>query len=141
MAYCTAQDLLDRFGERELIDAADRDQDGVADAAVISAACDDAAAEIDARISRRYAVPTTRAPALLRVLACDIARFRLFATRPHDEARKRYEAALALLDAIAEGEVRLGEDDGAARPGTVRLCTAKSLFTPADQAAFSGRLR
>ena len=25
MAYCELQDLIDRFGERELIDAADRD--------------------------------------------------------------------------------------------------------------------
>ncbi len=146
MGYCTVQDLIDRFGERELIDAADRDGDGKADEAVVLAACEDAAAEIDARLACRYAVPFARSTRILRALACDIARHELLNPRPHEEAIRRYEAALKLLESIASGELSLGADesdaeaDGGSRK-KVRFVARRSSFPPGLQDAFMGGLR
>ena len=140
MAYCTAQDMLERFGAREMADASDRAQTGEADVSVISVACEDASAEVDGRISRRYSVPLTSAPKLIRLLTCDIARYRLFATRPHEEARKRYEAAIAMLEEIASGALSLGADALPAASG-IRLRPGCSAFGPADQASYVRGLR
>jgi len=146
MAYCELQDLIDRFGERELIDAADRDGDGAPDAEVVAAACEDAAAEIDARLACRYAVPFARSTRILRALACDIARHELLTPRPHEEAIRRYEAAVKLLESIASGELSLGADEADAEAGTgsrpkVRFKARRPSFGVFDEAAFVGRLR
>ena len=146
MAYCELQDLIDRFGERELIDAADRDGDGKADEAVVLAACEDAAAENDARLARRYRVPFARSTRILRALACDIARHELLNPRPHEEAIRRYEAAVKLLESIASGELSLGADEADVEAdtgsrGKVRSRAQRSSFPPGLQDAFVGGLR
>lgn len=146
MAYCALQDLVDRFGVDEILDVADRDKDGAPDAAVISAACEDAAAEIDARLAKRYRVPFTASTRLLRALSCDIARYRLLDDRPHDQASARYEAAITLLDSIADGDVMLGAEEQAVQAGQaatvgIRLMPGRSCFDTRDQDDFSGGLR
>ena len=146
MAYCELQDLIDRFGERELVDAADRDGDGAPDAEVVAAACEDAAAEIDARLARRYRVPFARSTRILRALACDIARHELLNPRPHEEAIRRYEAAVKLLESIASGELSLGDAETLAEADTglhqkVRFAARQPSFDARDEAAFVGRLR
>ena len=146
MAYCELQDLIDRFGERELVDAADRDGDGAPDAEVVAAACEDAAAEIDARLARRYRVPFTRPTRILRALACDIARHELLNPRPHEEAIRRYEAAVKLLESIAAGDLSLGADEADVEADTgsrkkVRFVARQPSFDARDEAAFTGRLR
>lgn len=146
MAYCTLQDLVDRFGSDEMIDVADRDGDGAPDEAVVTAACEDASGEIDVRLARRYRVPFTTSTRLLRALGCDIARYRLLDDRPHEQAEARYQAAIDLLDAIASGEVMLGaeeqmaQSDPSARSG-IRFKPGRSCFTPRDQDDFGGGLR
>ena len=146
MAYCELQDLIDRFGERELVDAADRDGDGKADEAVVLAACEDAAAEIDARLARRYRVPFARSTRILRALSCDIARHELLNPRPHEEAIRRYEAAVKLLESIAAGDLSLGADEADVEAdtgsrGKVRSRAQRSSFPPGLQDAFVGGLR
>ena len=146
MAYCELQDLIDRFGERELVDAVDRDGDGAPDAEVVAAACEDAAAEIDARLARRYRVPFARPTRILRALSCDIARHELLNPRPHEEAIRRYEAAVKLLESIASGELSLGDAETLAEADTgsrpkVRFKARRSSFGVFDEAAFMGRLR
>ena len=136
MAYCTAQDMLERFGAREMADASDRAQTGEMDLSIISTACEDASAEVDGRLARRYSVPLTSAPRLLKLLACDIARYRLFATRPHEEARKRYEAAIEMLEEIASGVLSLGADEASPAASSIRVRPGSPVFGPADQAAY-----
>ena len=147
MAYCELQDLIDRFGERELVDAADRDGDGAPDAEVVAAACEDAAAEIDARLACRYAVPFARPTRILRALSCDIARHELLNPRPHEEAIRRYEAAVKLLESIAAGDLSLGADeaeaeaDSAGTPGGVRFRAERPSFPRHLQDAFTRGVR
>ncbi len=143
MAYCTFQDLVIRYGAAELNAAADRDGDGQADEEIVSAACEDAAAEIDARIARRYRLPLEQVPTIVKLIACDIARYRLLADRPHEQAIERYKGAVGLLDAIAAGTLTLatGALEPAAAPGDLGIAAEPSLFPPAVKAAFTGGLR
>lgn len=145
-AYCTLDDLVARFSLDEIISAADRDGDGVPDQGVVDAAIADASAEIDVRLAARYRVPFTRATRILRNLACDLARYELFQSRPHEEALRRRTAAIDLLDAIAAGDISLGPDEIEAQPEgqaktRISVQAPPSAFPPSEQEAFMGRLR
>ena len=76
MPYCTKADLIERFGEDEMLSLA-HDQDGAMDDAVIDRACDDASGEIDGYVSAAgYPVPLSPVPRIVTAYACDIARYR-----------------------------------------------------------------
>jgi len=107
MAYATESDLIERYGAAELLAVADRDGNGSADSGMMERALDDASAEIDVYLAGRYALPLAHVPTVLVRIACDIARYRLWADRASDEVRRRYEDALRLLERIASGEVVL----------------------------------
>jgi phage gp36-like protein len=77
----------------------------------ITQALSDASAEIDGYIEGRFTLPLTDPPAVLNRLATDIAMYRMQTLRPlHDleDARKRYEDAVAVLSKVAAGELTLG---------------------------------
>jgi phage gp36-like protein len=82
----------------------------------------DASAEIDGYIEGRFTLPLTDPPAVLNRLTTDIAMYRLQSLRPlHDleDARKRYEDAIAMLTKVAAGELTLGlSADGKEPPVT-----------------------
>ena len=112
MPYCTLQDLIDRFGEEELLQLADRDRDGVIDAAVVDLALADADAEIDGYLRERYTLPLDPAPPPLTLAACRIARYQLYAVEPTDKVEADYQRALAWLRDVARGLIRLVESGG-----------------------------
>ena len=62
MAYCTQQDMIDRFGSEDLIQLTDRNALGVIDATVLSAAIDDATDTMDTYIATRYTLPLAVVP-------------------------------------------------------------------------------
>ena len=124
MQYATQQDLIDRFGERELIQLTDPDGASIAGTKVESALLD-AHALADGKLSRVYAVPLEgcRKPApqpdnvhavdmvpppqLVRIV-CDVARYYLYDDlAPESEVVARYKQAVAELDAIAAGKAQL----------------------------------
>ena len=106
--------MIARFGELEVLQLTDRNQEGVIDKAVAKTALDDATAEIDAYLGR-FKRPFGKIPPLLVRLCCDIARYRLTAAQGvliTEEIRNRYKIdVLDLLRAMAKGEVQLGVDD------------------------------
>lgn len=110
MAYATQQNMIDRYGDDQLLIVADRDNDSVVDAAVIEQALLDASAEIDTYVAAKYALPLSTVPTVLTRLCVDISMYRLAADRDiaTEERRKRYEDAVYLLRRIATGEVSLG---------------------------------
>lgn len=145
MAYCTAQDMLERFGERELRDCAELSEEDAIDGAVIQTAIADASAEMDAHLGRRYRVPIARRTPLLVLLACQIARYRLLDGREHEQAVRRYEEAITLLKALAEGKLTLGlpADELVDAPLTAGAAAVQSEphpFNAEVKAAFEGRL-
>lgn len=111
MAYATAAELATRYGADRLTQLTDRDGDGIGDDPMVNRAIADAEAEIDGYLAARYQLPLPTVPPLLARMACDIAIYRLMSLRAMgdiDDARRRYEDARRLLEAIGKGAVSLG---------------------------------
>ena len=110
MAIASQQNMVDRFGERELIALTDRDNTGVIDAAVLTAALDSAESEINAYLAPRYALPFISAPVIVRDFTCDVARYRLCGAEvtETEEVRNRYRDAIKFFEKVNKGEISLG---------------------------------
>jgi phage gp36-like protein len=117
MPYVTQQNLVDRFGEAELIQLTDRENTGAIDAVVLTQAIADAGAEIDGYLAGRYQLPLASTPSILVLYAGDVARYRLYDDGATEEVRKRYEDVIKFLRLAAEGKVRLGADEPAPTGG------------------------
>lgn len=117
MPYVTQQQLVDRFGEEELIQLTDRANAGSIDAAVLNQAINDAGAEIDGYLAGRYQLPLATVPPIIALYCGDIARYLLYDDHSTEEVRKRYDDAIAFLKLVAKGTVRLGADEPAATGG------------------------
>lgn len=117
MTYASQQDLINRFGERELIELTDRSASGLIDDSVVAVALSDADHEVDSYLYLRYDLPLSPVPPLLVRLGADIARYRLYDDAVSDEVRNRYEDAVALLKRLADGTVSLGVEQPAADNG------------------------
>ena len=115
MPYCTQPHLTDRFGEVELIqltNPTDRTATAV-NATRIDDAIADIDALIDAKLQARFSLPLASVPRVLRNIACDLVRARLYEDRITDRVAERERAAMKLLDEIAKGSLSLGLDDAA----------------------------
>ena len=112
MSYATAQDMINRYPNRDLVQLTNEDPTATTvNDTPITQALADASAEIDGYIEGRFTLPLTDPPAVLNRLTTDIAMYRLQSLRPlHDleDARKRYEDAVAMLTKVAAGELTLG---------------------------------
>jgi phage gp36-like protein len=110
--YATQQDIIDRYGEDELIVAADHDGDGTADTAVVEQGLQDASEEIDVYIGERYPLPLAVVPPVLKRVCVDMALYHMSAPPAiTEEKRKRFEDAVKLLTLISTGKVSLGASD------------------------------
>ena len=112
MSYASVQTMINRYPNRDLVQLTNEDPAATTvNAAPITLALADASAEIDGYIEARFALPLSDAPAVLNRLATDIAMYRLQTLRPlHDlqDARQRYEDAVAMLEKVASGALTLG---------------------------------
>lgn len=125
MGYCTEQDLVDRFGNAELLQLADRDNNGTADSAVTAQALADADAVIDSYLKTAgYTVPISPVPAVIELHAANLARYFLMGALPTEAATDRYNQAIAWLKDIAAGRASLGGADETAETG-LRVVTAQ----------------
>ena len=116
--YATQQDMINRFGEEELILVTDRD--GSANAivdAVLDQALLDASAEIDGYLGGRYKLPLLTVPAVLTRICCDIARYLLNDERATEQLQARYQDSIKFLRSLGKGELSLGlPDEGETGP-------------------------
>lgn len=110
--YASQQDMIDRFGEDELIQLTDRNGTGEIDSDVLDRSIADAAAEIDSYLGGRYTLPLTAVPQVLVRVCADIARYRLYDAQPTDLVASRYKADTQWLTQVANGVVQLGLDPG-----------------------------
>lgn len=109
MTYALEQDMVDRFGTEELITLTDRDGSaGAIVTSVLDLALSDADDEINGYLTARYEFPLPTVPSVLVRLACDIARYRLYADLSTEEVRNRYKDSITLLTQISKGIVGLG---------------------------------
>lgn len=119
MSYATQQDLIDRFGQRELIDLTDRAEPatGVIDPVVVAAALTDADELIDSYVGKRYDLPLTTPPPRLVKIAADLARFYLYEDRVTEAVQNAHDTALAFLKDVSAGRAVL--DVGGDEPASV----------------------
>lgn len=122
MAYATITDMTARFGQRELAQLTDCTNipPSTVNTVTVQLKLDDAAAFVDGYVGQVYrlplrgcAKPTGGAPVyvpppVLVRLCCDLARYYLYDDlAPEHEVYRRYKAALAELEAVAEGRAQL----------------------------------
>jgi len=136
MTYALLQNMVDRFGEREVIALTDRGNTGAIDAAVLAQGLDAAAVEINAYLAARYALPLTSTPIIVRDFACDIARFRLCGgeVTETEEVRNRYKDAIKFFEKVADGKISLGLDglnQTQTPAGAVLISTNDRVFSKA----------
>ncbi|HAF00387.1 MAG TPA: DUF1320 domain-containing protein [Methylophilaceae bacterium] len=133
MTYATQQDMVDRFGEREVIELTDRDNTGVIDVPLLVKFLQSADDEINGYLAARYTLPMTSAPLILTRLACDIARYQLCDIRATDLIKQRYDDAVKYLINVSKGVVSLGVDAGnqvePVTGGTIKIVSNDRVFS------------
>lgn len=130
MGYATKQNLIDRFGQEELIQLTDRANAGAIDDTVLNQAIADADAEIEGYLPGRYTLPLASVPPVLTRIACDVARYHLYDDHATEQVRTRYEDARKLLEGIASGKVQLGLPASA---GAAPVAGAPAVSAPARE--------
>lgn len=112
MSYATAQDIMNRYSNQDLVQLTNEDPAATTiNTTVLQQALDDASAEIDGYLGARFVLPLTDPPIVLNRVAADIAMYRVQSLRPiHDlaDARRRYDDAITMLTRVASGELTLG---------------------------------
>lgn len=120
MTYATSQDMVDRFGESDLVrltDRADPPLDAV-DATVLLRAQEDAKAIIDTYLTARYTLPLSPVPLVLKRCECDLAYVALLGARVGDEWAKKQSGWMSWLKDVSKGTASLGVDATGTEPAT-----------------------
>lgn len=134
MHYATLSDLIERAGETEILQIADRDRDGTADPDVIAAALADATSTIDGYVGSRYALPLPSVPDLVLTWTVSIARYTLHRHGAPEHVEQDYKDAVAALKDVARGlmvlPIAAGEEQAAPSSGTVLAEHPDQVFTP-----------
>ena len=133
MTYATRSDMIDSYGELQLIQLTDRAEPpaGLIDDQVLGKAFAYADSTIDGYLRAQYLLPLTATHPMLNGIAQDITWWRLH-REPTDEVRKRYEAAIATLKQISTGVIRLPDESGgepAGRGDTIAVASQERLFS------------
>lgn len=102
MNYATEAQLIARFGQGEVAQLKSMHSDG--ELAVYNALAD-ATNQINSYLSVRYHTPVNSE--YLTVIACNIARYRLWIFDPIDEVETRYKEDIAYLKDVANGKANL----------------------------------
>ncbi len=126
MPYCTKQDMIDRFGQSELVDLTDRADLGVIDDTVLTRAIDDASAEIDSYLSGRYELPLDNVPSVLVRFACNMARYHLYDEGASEQVNKNYDGAVKFLRAVSKGDASIGPASDGSEPQTDNTASMES---------------
>ena len=131
MPYATAADVRARFqGERD--GDVEIDDLAGADDVRLTAALEDASAEIDSKLYDLYPLPLPAGPwPMLRTIACDIARTRLFDDEAPDRVLGALSSARKKLRMLAAGETALVDVNGqrAPRRGLVQATAPAPVMT------------
>ena len=123
MAYCTADEVIgmlksDMIGHIVGDDYIEDEAERIAAVRPLAeSAVEDAQAEIDGYLAKRYDVPFTKTPKVISKFAKDIALYNLVSRKGVDESDRektyltRYNAAIAFLTKVAEGKIDIGVED------------------------------
>jgi len=134
MTYCTVQDLIDRFGEQELIDLTDEHGTEEIESTQVTRAIIDASGFIESYLSSRYTLPLSEIPPILNKIACDLVHYGLYDS-PTDDVNKRFDGATKFLRDVSTGKAGLGINTSGSKPQTNNSATMQhsgSVFSRKD---------
>lgn len=134
MSYATLTDLIERAGEVEIRQIADRNRDGTADPDVIAAALSDADNVINGYVGAKYTLPLPSVPDIVRTWAVSIARYILHRNGAPEHISNDYKDAIAALKDVSRGLIALpvaaGETAPSSMTGQVMAAHPAPVFTP-----------
>ncbi len=107
MAYATVEDMIARFGEREMIQLTSPGATEV-DLVVMDQAINDAGSLIDTYLTSRYQLPLSSVPTVLRRTCCSVARYYLYNDKTTEAVEVAHKDAIKYLSEVAKGTVQLG---------------------------------
>ncbi|MCL2872425.1 MAG: DUF1320 domain-containing protein [Betaproteobacteria bacterium] len=132
-AYCTKQDLIDRFGAMALAQLTDEERGATIVDADVEQACESASRTVDDYIGRQVKTPLAVVPDHIREIARDLAYRAL-----HGEKAKEGDGVLLLAaqamsklrDYASNRAILLGVDDSQATPvPQIAVIAPKAVFT------------
>lgn len=132
--YCALSDIAAAYGDGVVLELTDRDRDDVADPAVVAAALDAAAAEIDGWLAKRYATPLVNPPPRIKQAAVVIAWHALHqgnGLRDNDPVRLDYGNQIKWLQAVASGAADLPGVSPAGAGGGAAAASGAAFIGPA----------
>tara|TARA_R100001129_G_scaffold173048_1_gene144165 strand:+ start:341 stop:772 length:432 start_codon:yes stop_codon:yes gene_type:complete len=136
LTYVTQQQLIDRFGEKELIQLTDRVNRPATtiDDTVVDGAIADAVALVDGYVGKVYKLPVSPVPTVLTRMSADIARYYLHGKSADKDGpvHRAYLEAVAWLKDVSKGLVSIDADGVVSAPaggGSIRAKTGDRVFT------------
>lgn len=131
MTYANLTDLIERAGEAEISQIADRDRDGEPDPDVIDAALTGADSVINGYVGAKHPTPLDPVPELVLTWAVSIARYRLHRNGAPEHVAQDYKDAIAALKDVSQGRIALDVSDGqsATLQGTTLAEHPPEVFT------------
>lgn len=143
-AYCTPDDLIQRFGATEVAQLVPL-APGMEDTEAVQRACDDATDIVNGYLAARHTLPLSSVPRILNRLTLAIARYELHLggdRQPTEQVKQNRDDAIAFLKDVAAGRADLGIDDGGETPvetsGGVRFGRGNAGLSEGDLAAYRG---
>lgn len=110
--YCTLYDIKKQVQEATLIEITDDSLSGQINTDVVNETLSYADTLVDGYLRGRYTLPLQSIPEIIRVIAVDLAIYRLYSRRFHtdmpDSINDKYKNAIKLLEQIQKGIVSLG---------------------------------
>ena len=116
MTYATLADLIERAGETEIRQIADRDRDGEPDPEVIAAALSDADNTVNGYVGVKYQLPLPAVPELVVTWSVSIARYVLHRNGAPEHVAQDYKDAISALKDVSRGLIALPVAEGEAGP-------------------------
>lgn len=126
MSYATQQQLVDSFGELEVINLTDRNGTGVIDTAVLNRHLTRATNTINGYLRSRVTLPLDPAvvdESPLPGIAADLWRYYAQEDGASEDVRNRYNDALRWLRDFGQGVVELPATAGGSQPANDALIT------------------
>jgi phage gp36-like protein len=144
--YTTQAELITRFGEQELIELTNREEEstGAIVAAVVNLAIDDAEAIVNSYLRGRLSLPLSDVPQPLPKITADIARYILHGDHVTDTVEKNYDEAISWLKSFSSGRVSIALDSAetnlAAQQGDATARSPGRIFTRSSLAAYNNEV-
>jgi len=138
MPYAVKQDMIDRFGERELIQLTDRGDypAGAIDDTVLTRALSDADERIDSEISGRYTLPLSAASQRLVRVAAVLARYYLYDDGAPEGVKDAHDQEIAFLKRVSDGKADLDVAPAPNSTGGAQTSAPERIFTQDSLAGY-----